>query len=121
MDVQTMLWTATALFTVAALGGMVLAAIRFQGRPAPPSWLAMAHGVLAAAGLTLLTYAVLAAGVSGIGTLGWLVLLLAATAGAVLRLRYHDHGVPLPPGLVVGHASVAVLGYALLLGAVLAG
>ena len=44
MDVQTMLGTSLGLFTVAALGGVVLAGIRLTGRPAPPSWLAMLHG-----------------------------------------------------------------------------
>jgi hypothetical protein len=42
---------------VAALGGLTMAGIRFAGKPQPPVWLAMLHGFLSAAAVTLLLYA----------------------------------------------------------------
>jgi hypothetical protein len=121
MDVDVLVQTAFALFTVAALGGLVLAGVRLQGRPAPPSWLAMVHGVLAAAGLTLLIFGAVTVGIAFTAEIGLVLLLIAAVAGAALRLLYHDNGVPLPVGLVFGHAGIAVTGYLLLLVAVVSG
>ena len=42
---------AAILFGLAALGGLVMAFLRWSGAPRPPDWLAMGHGLLAAAGL----------------------------------------------------------------------
>ena len=52
-----MLQTATILLALTALGGLLMAGIRFATRRNPPAWLAMLHGLLAASGLTLLVYA----------------------------------------------------------------
>jgi hypothetical protein len=45
---------ALILFAVAAVGGIVLALIRFKGKPYPPMALALVHGAVAAAGLVAL-------------------------------------------------------------------
>ena len=42
--------TAAILFAIAALGGITMAMIRFTGRDYPPMWLAIIHGLFAAAG-----------------------------------------------------------------------
>ena len=73
-----------------------MALIRFgrQGSN-PPAWLAMLHGFLAAAGLTLLTVAALTVGIPGLA-LGGLALLLRA----VRRQRAKASVNPSPDGLV---------------------
>ena len=53
MEPTTQLQTATALFAISAVGGLIMAGIRFSGTRNPPAWLAMLHGFLTAAGLTL--------------------------------------------------------------------
>lgn len=45
------------------------------------------------------------------------LLAIAALGGAFLNLNYHWKMLPLPMGLIVGHASIAVVGFALLLAA----
>jgi hypothetical protein len=114
MDTKQMLCTAFALFALAAVGGLVMAAIRFGGNRNPPAWLAFGHGLLAAAGLTLLVYPALTVGVSALA--GWAALLLAAAAagGAVLNLAYHWRQLPIPAGLTIGHILLAVTGFVLL-------
>ena len=59
MEPNLMLQSATGLFVVAALGGLAMAGIRLLGKRNPPPWLALLHGLLAGAGITLLLYAAL--------------------------------------------------------------
>lgn len=114
MDVQTLLRTAVVLLAITALGGLVMAGIRFSGRPRPPIAIAMLHGLLAASGLTLLLYAAFTTGLPG-GAIGGLVLLLvAALGGAYINLRYHWERAALPVWLVLVHAALAVAGFLVL-------
>lgn len=116
MDSTTMLQTASALFLLAALGGAAMAASRFFGhKHNPPSWLAMAHGLLASAGLTLLIYAALTAGVPWSASLAALLFVLAAVLGVVLNLVYHLRDRLIPAGMTVLHAALAVTAFLLLL------
>ena len=117
MESATMLLTAVALFTLAALGGLLMAGIRFGGKRNPPAWLAMLHGLLAAAGLTLLTYATFTTGVPATAKLALLLFLVAAGGGAILSLAYKWKQILLPAWLVVVHATAAVLAFVLLLAA----
>jgi hypothetical protein len=110
-----MLETSAALFGIAALGGLTMAAIRVTQKVNPPSWIAMAHGLLAAAGLTLLAWAVWRVGADNYAQGALALLLLAAAGGAYLNLRYHMRSTPLPVGFMWGHALLAVLGFGLLL------
>lgn len=117
MDTETMLDASSVLFLLTALGGLVMAAIRFKGRRNPPSWLAMVHGLLAAAGLTLLVYAVLAGDAPGGAVIAAILFLAAAAGGVVLNLVYHLRDRPLPKGLTLVHAALATVAFALLLSA----
>ena len=111
--------TALALLTVAALGGVAMA-VQILGRnAAPPHWLAMLHGLLAASALTLLLYAFFTVGLPPFGMWAMVLFLIAAAGGAFLNLGYHMKAIPMPKGIVVVHASLAVVGYVLLLMAVL--
>lgn len=114
MDVQTMLKTAVVLLALTAAGGLLMAGIRFSGKPHPPSWIAMLHGLLAAGGLTLLLYAAVAAGLPGPAWLGLVLLGGAALGGLLLNLGYHVKNVPLPIWLVLTHAAVAATGLVVL-------
>jgi hypothetical protein len=115
MDSMMMVKVATYLFIVAALGGLLMAAIRFgQGRN-PPVAIAFLHGLLAASGLTLLAYAAWMGSVPGTVNIALLLLVVAAAGGAVLNLVYHWKQVPIPKGLTIGHILLAVAGVGLLL------
>ena len=113
MEPLRLLETATTLLVLAALGGVVMAGIRFAGKDQPPIALAMAHGFLAAAAATLLLYGAVFVGLPGLADAGIVALLLAAVGGVVLNLGYHWKHQPLPVGLMGGHALVAVVGFLL--------
>jgi len=117
MEPLLIMKTASALLAVAALGGLVMAGMRFGGKPQPPIALAMLHGLLSAAALTLLVYAWFTVGLPALASWALLLFLLAAAGGAFLNLNYHWKMLPLPKGMIVGHALVAVAGFALLLAA----
>jgi hypothetical protein len=117
MEPVLIMKTASALLAIAALGGLTMAGIRFRGKPQPPTWLAMLHGFLSAAALTLLLYAYFTVGLPALASWALLLFLIAAAGGAFLNLNYHWKMLPLPKGLIVGHAGVAVVGFALLLAA----
>jgi hypothetical protein len=115
MDPMTMLRTSACLFAIAALGGLLMAGIRFGGARNPPPWLALVHGLLAGAGLTLLAYVSVTAEVPRFAVYALVLFLIAALGGLVLNLRYEWNRELLPKGLVVGHALIAVIGFVLLL------
>ena len=106
--------TACVLLAIAAVGGLTMAGVAFAGK-APPTWLAMLHGLLAGAALTLLLFAYFTVGLPALAGVALLLFLLAAAGGAYLNLNFHWKMLPLPRGLIVGHAGAAVVGFALLL------
>ena len=115
MDQTTMLRAAAVLFGLTAVGGLVLAIIRFRGVPRPPLVLAMGHGVIAAAGLTLLVYSALMGSVPLPAQIAALVFVLAATGGMAMNLMYHSKGLALPIPFVIVHGLAAAVGFGLLL------
>lgn len=117
MEVALILRTSSVLLAITAAGGLAMAGIQFAGNRQPPPWLAMLHGFLAAAALTLLAYAALTVGLPGMATVALVLFLAAAGGGVVLNLNYHWKQLPLPKWLVIGHAMAAVLGFVLLLAA----
>jgi hypothetical protein len=114
MEPTLMLRTSATLFAIAALGGLVMAVIRFGRERNPPSWLAMLHGLLAAAGITLLAYAWCTTPIPAFAAIALLLFLIAAAGGALLNLGYQLKNVVLPKWLVVVHAVIAVVGFVLL-------
>jgi len=114
MPPSTLLTTATILFGIAGLGGLLMAGMRLVGVERPPVWLAMLHGFLAASGLTLLLYAAFTIGIPAIAQYGLGLLLLAAASGATLNLFFHWKLRPLPIPLMIVHAMLAVIGFLLL-------
>ena len=114
MEVQLMLRTAVVLLALTGAGGLLMAGIRFSGRPHPPSWLAMVHGLIAGSGLTLVLYAALTTGLPGGAWLGLAALAAAALGGVFLNLAFHLKDRPLPIPIVLIHAALAVVGLVLL-------
>jgi len=105
---------ALILFAIAAVGGIVLALIRFKGKPYPPLGLALVHGAVAAAGLVMLIALVAQhQGTSSATTA--LVLFLIAALGGFGLFFHHLRKVALPIWLVVVHALVAVAAFLILL------
>lgn len=115
MEPMNAMQTAAALFGMGAVGGLLMAGIRLKGDPRPPSWIAMLHGVLAAAGLTLLVYAACTVDIPALAQVSMLVLLAAALVGAWLNLRFHAQMLPLPLKGIAAHALIAIAGLGLLL------
>ena len=115
MEPVLMMQTATGLLAVSAAGGLIMAAIRFSGAPRPPTWLAMLHGFLSAAALTLLIYAFFTFKLPGMAQLALVLLLVAAAGGAFMNLNFHWKLLPLPKWMVLGHAAIAVCGFLLLI------
>ena len=116
MNLASVLWTSTILLAITAAGGLVMAGI-FKGNQHPPTWLAMLHGFLAAAAVTLLLYAAATVGLPGMALTALVLFLVAAAGGAVLNLNYHWKQLPLPRWLIIVHALAAVAGFLLLLAA----
>jgi hypothetical protein len=109
-----MLQTATVLLALTALGGLVMAGIRFARTINPPAWLAMLHGLLASSGLTLLIYEVFTRAVPPSAILSMILFLAAAGGGGILSLAYKWQQKLLPTWLVIAHALLAVSAFALL-------
>jgi hypothetical protein len=112
--------TATVLLVIAALGGLLMAGIRLGGKTNPPVWLAMAHGFLAAAPVVLLIYAACTVGLPSLALYGTVLFVVAALGGVTMNLGYHWKNLPLPQGLMIGHATLAIIGFVLVVMATLA-
>jgi uncharacterized membrane protein HdeD (DUF308 family) len=115
MEPMLSMRTAAALLALTALGGILMAGIRFTGKPHPPTWLAMLHGFIAGAAVTLLIYDYFTVGLPALAQIGLLLFLLAAAGGMVMNLNYHWNRLPLPKWLMAVHALIAVIGFVLLL------
>lgn len=110
-----MLFVACVLFGIAAAGGIVMALIRLGSHNNPPHWIAMLHGFLAAAGVTLLAYVTIFAHVPDMVQFGLLAFVLAAAGGVWMNLARHHQNRLIPSTIMIVHALVAVAGLALLL------
>jgi hypothetical protein len=101
------------LFAAAALGGLVMAIVRFSGKPQPPFAIAIIHGLAAAIGLIALILAVSRSG--GGGPTAALGLLVIAALGGFVLFSQHLRKTPLSIPLMVAHASLALAGFVTLL------
>ena len=115
MQLASILWTSTILLAIAAVGGLLMAGMRFSGDRQPPPSLAMLHGFLAAAAVTLLVYAAATVGLPGMALLALALFIVAAGGGVILNLNYHWKQLLMPKWLIIVHALAAVVGFLLLL------
>lgn len=114
MNVTSMLQTATLLLLLAAIGGIAMAAVRLRRKVNPPSWLAMAHGFLAAAAFTLIVYAALQDEVPASAATGIVILLVGSAGGIAMNLHYHLAGKLIPQWLLMLHILLGVVGTTLI-------
>ena len=84
MEPMLMMKTAAIVLTVSAVGGATMAIMRFSGKPQPPAWLAMLHGFLSGAAVTLLLYAFFTTGLPGLASIALALFVVAACGGVVL-------------------------------------
>jgi glucose uptake protein GlcU len=110
---------AAVLFAIAALGGVIMALIRFSGRDYPPVALAVIHGLFAAAGLITLIIVAIAPGVA-LSIRIALLLFLGAAIGGFSLVYYHAKSRPLPISYVVVHGLVAVIAFVILIVGIMA-
>ncbi|HET6546245.1 MAG TPA: hypothetical protein VFG55_05810 [Rhodanobacteraceae bacterium] len=115
MSTQGTLWVVIVLFAIAAAGGLVMAGVRIFGERNPPAWLALLHGLLAGAGLTLLLFAAFTIGIPGLALWALILLLIAAAGGVLMNLGYQWKQQLLPKPLMYGHVLIAVVGFILLI------
>ena len=108
------MWITVLIFAIAAAVGLTMAVAVFQGR-FPPIASAIVHGILAASGLVLLILAVCVHRVGGPARWALGFFLVAALGGFVLAFAYHARKKNLPTNFVAGHATLAVIGFLLLL------
>jgi hypothetical protein len=106
---------AAVLLGLAALGGIMLAGTRFSGRPRPPTWMALGHGGVAAAGLVTLLYVAATQTLPTIAYVATAGFVLAALGGITIFTLFHLREKPLPIPLVLGHGTIAAISYVLLL------
>jgi hypothetical protein len=108
--------TIAVVFAIAAVGGAVMAAMRLQGRELPPLWLALVHGVVAAAGLVLFVQRAMTWNVvPKVFMVSLIGFVIAALGGFTLLLFFHLKKKPLPIPIMLIHATVAVVSFAVLL------
>jgi hypothetical protein len=108
-----MLYLPVLLFGIAAIGGVTLVSIKVRGKTIP-LWLALVHGILAAAALVILIVNV----ISNPGNMLMivsLILFLIAALGGFLLFSYQLRKKPLPNPVIGIHALVAVTGFIVLL------
>lgn len=115
MTIQNTLWVVITLFAIAAAGGLVMAGIRMFADRNPPAWLAMLHGLLAGAGLTLLLFATFTIGVPKYALWALILLVIAALGGVFMNLGYQEKRKLLPRSVMFIHAAIAVIGFILLI------
>lgn len=115
MGIEVLLWVAIILFAIAAAGGLVMAGVRTFADRNPPAWLAMLHGLLAGAGLTLLLFGAFTAGIPTYAVWALVLLIIAALGGLFLNLGYQEKRKPLPKPVMYVHALIAVVGFILLI------
>jgi hypothetical protein len=108
---------AAILFAIAAVGGVIMAAMRFGGRELPPMALAVVHGLFAASGLVTLILAVVGAQTSWAAVVAVIGFVIAALGGFVL-FAHHLRRKALPVNYVVLHGAAAVISFVLLLAAI---
>ena len=114
ISIQSMLWIIITLFAIAAAGGLIMAGVRAFAQRNPPAWLALLHGLLAGAGLTLLLLLYFVSGLPALATWALLLFIIAAAGGVLMNLGFQWQQKPIPLSLMYAHALIAVVGFVLL-------
>jgi len=116
---MTVLWVSVVVFGLAAMGGATMLVLRLQQK-ALPMPLAVLHGLGAATGLVCLVVAVAGGSAPRLATYA-LIGFAGAALGGFYLFSIHLRGKSHPVALILGHGSVAVASFVLLLLAVVRG
>ncbi len=112
-----MLTFALLVFAVGAIGGLVLASHVLRGKFAP--WaLSLIHALLGAIGLILLIVVLVHGAATHQVTISFILFLIAALGGFALASFHLRKRLP-PKAAVIGHAGLAIIGFLVLLAAVI--
>lgn len=111
---EIMLELAAAVFAITAIGGVLLAFIRFSKNVNPPTLVALTHGSAGGIGLVLLLIGVLQTGEFGYPGLA-LILFLVAAAGGFYLFTHHMREQLIPSQVVALHGGIAVVAFGALL------
>lgn len=112
---EPVLLPAAIMLAIVAMLGAANAFVRFSRHANPPRWLVHTHGGFAILTLVVLTVTVAMKPVPSAAIFALALLLLAAAGGLFMYFGPQRTGKPIPKPVVVGHAAVALAGYALLL------
>ena len=99
------------LLLFAALEGLIMAVLNYE-KKIIPFILAIGHGILVVAGLTLFVIALMSANLGIYITVSF-ILLLVATLGGLVLIPYRIRKQPLPRALVLVHGLIVVLAFAI--------
>jgi hypothetical protein len=106
---------AATILVLAALFGLTMVILRLRGRPRPPTWFALSHGLVAGFGVTTLGVAWARYGLPPLAKAAFVVFVLAALGGLTLFVLFHLKNRALPIGLMLVHGLVALSGLTMLL------
>ena len=113
-----MLIVSTVFFGIAALLGLIMLALVFQGKNVPLT-AASCHGGLSIVGVTLLWVAAYNGGYEGILVWSLGLFILAALGGTWLLYGFQLKNRKLPLGIILTHGFIAVVAFVILLVAVI--
>jgi hypothetical protein len=102
------------VLSFAALGGITMAAIRLNGTPRPPTFVALGHGAIALTGVAILAYSAVTPGLPQPAQIALGLFVLAALGGISIFAMFHVKNLPLPIPLVLGHGLLALTALGLL-------
>ncbi len=108
---------AVLLIALGAVVGLYMAVQHFRGRTPPRGMVAATHGLLAVSGVVILLLASQRSELRGAGPWALWLFGIAALGGIYLATRHMDQK-PLPNGVIVVHALVAVVAFLITLTAV---
>lgn len=111
---------AAILFAIAALGGATLAYLRVSNGENPPTWMAVAHGLVAATALASLVVAAVQYPIHALAKAALATFVVAAIAGGFLFFAYQMTGSLLPIPMILLHGGLALTAFTLLLAALFA-
>lgn len=114
-----MLGLASILFLWAIILGIMLAFARFGKEANPPPVLVWWHGSFAIVGFLILLYGSFFVGYPMMANIGVALISLAALFGIWMYVNYHRKDILIPPPIVWGHGLVAVIGFLMILAAML--
>jgi hypothetical protein len=106
---------AAILLGLAAVGGLTMVLIRLRGVPLPPFWLAGVHGIVGVAGLALLIGNLVAQPAQQLALIATVGFVLAAVGGMGMFLMFHLRRKELPLAFMLGHGTLAIISFVLLL------